>query len=198
MTRFLLIRHAATDAVGKHLSGRKAGVSLNEEGRAQAHELAQRLAGISLAAIYSSPLERALETARQISQETGTKIINSDEFLELDFGEWTGLSFQELDLIQGFKNFNSFRSSTRIPGGELMMEGQLRVIRGMERLCLEHPDQTIAVISHADMIKAAIAYYAGIHLDMFHRIEISPASVSIVELYTDMARIVLMNDTGNL
>lgn len=196
MTRFLLIRHALTNSVGKYLSGRSSGLFLNDEGRKQSNYLAERLSGVPIDAIYSSPLERALETAEPLAKARHLQPIISEDFLEIDFGKWTNCTIEELLSDPHFQLFNSFRSQTRIPEGELMLEAQLRIVNGLEKLYVHHPDKTIAVISHADLIKSAITYYAGISLDMFHRIEISPASVSIVEVYNNTARIVLLNDTG--
>ena len=198
MTRFLLIRHATTDSVGKRLSGRREGVPLNEAGKTQAQELAARLSDLPVSAIFSSPLERALETAAPLAQALNLKTSISPDFLEIDFGNWTNLSFEELQEKQEFQRFNSFRSCTRIPGGELMAEAQLRIVQGLEKLCRQHSGETVAVVCHADLIKAAIAYYAGIHLDLFQRLEISPASVSVLEIYPDTARILLVNHTGEL
>lgn len=193
MTRFLLIRHATTNAVGKKLSGRTAGVHLNAEGQTQAIKLAEQLAGMPINAVYSSPLERAVETAEPIAKMHHLETIICNDFLEIDFGEWTNASFETLQNEHQFHLFNSFRSITRIPGGEMMLEAQTRMIAGLQRLCTQHPNETVAVVSHSDLIKAAIAYYAGIPLDLFQRIEISPASVSIVEVYAETARIMLMN-----
>ncbi|MBE7171325.1 MAG: histidine phosphatase family protein [Williamsia sp.] len=198
MTKFLLIRHALTDSVGRSLSGRAPGVYLNAAGREQAQELAARLSHLPVAAIYSSPLERALETALPIEERLHCPTRINEDFLEIQFGDWTNKSFQELDIQLSFQRFNSFRSATRIPAGELMAEAQLRMIRGLEKLRLQHAGQLVAVISHSDLIKATIAYYAGIHLDLFQRIEISPASVSILEIGDDAARIILLNHTGEL
>jgi probable phosphoglycerate mutase len=198
MTRFLLIRHAITDAVGKHLSGRTAGVHLNDEGLAQAQELAHRLAVLPLKAIYCSPLERARQTAEPIANVLQIETISDDDFLELDFGEWTGKSFEALSSQPQFSLFNSFRSNARIPGGESMLQAQARIVGGLQKLAAQHPDKTIAVVSHADLIKAALAYYLGIPLDLFQRIEISPASVSILELYDETARILSINDIGGI
>lgn len=193
MTKFLIIRHALTDAVGNRISGRTPGLSLNDEGRKQSRDLASRLSQFTISAIYSSPLERALETAAPLAEMTGLQVRPDNDFLEIDFGSWTNLSFEELKSEAIFQRFNSFRSGTRIPGGELMVEAQTRIIRGIEKLTAIHRNETVAVISHADLIKSAIAFYAGIHLDMFHRIEISPASVSIIEIFDDIARILLVN-----
>ncbi|HEX8349371.1 MAG TPA: histidine phosphatase family protein [Hymenobacter sp.] len=198
MTRFLLIRHATTDAVGKHLSGRMPGVFLNEEGTAQATKLAERLTGLPVHAIYSSPLERAVQTAEPIAQVLGLETTIREDFLEMDFGDWTNRSFKELENQPLFQRFNSFRSNTRIPGGELMLEAQTRIVMGLEKLRAQHPQQTVAVVSHADLIKAAVAYYAGIHLDMFQRIEISAASVSILEIYDETARLLLLNSKSDI
>jgi probable phosphoglycerate mutase len=198
MTRFLLIRHATTDAVGKRLSGRKPGVHLNAAGQGQAQQLAERLADVPVTAIYSSPLERALETAAPIAEKLHLGTIVCEDFLEIDFGDWTDRPFDELQNDPQFGLFNSFRSSTRIPGGELMLEAQTRIVAGLNRLRTQHPGQTVAVVSHADLIKAAVAYYAGIHLDLFQRIEISPASVNVIEIYEETARILLLNDTGGI
>ncbi len=195
MTKFLLIRHALTDSVGKRLSGRTTGLSLNAEGKKQAQQLASGLSGLPVSAIYSSPLERALETAATLEKSFNLKCIPSNDFLEIDFGEWTNLSFDELNNNLTFRRFNSFRSCTRIPGGEIMTEAQQRIVRGIEKLSAAHPNETVAVISHSDMIKAAIAFYAGIPLDLFQRIEISPASVSIIEIFDDSVRILLVNGT---
>lgn len=196
MTRFLLIRHATTDAVGKKFSGRTAGVNLNAEGRQQAQLLAERIAGLPIAAIYSSPLERTMETAVPLATLLNLPTLINESLLELDCGEWTNLAFAELRNTKAFQNFNSYRSGTRIPGGEMMVEAQTRMVTGLQKLVLQHSEETVAVISHSDLIKATIAYYAGIHLDMVQRIEISPASVSIIEIFEETARILLVNHTG--
>jgi probable phosphoglycerate mutase len=198
MTRFLLIRHATNDTVGKLLAGRMPGVYLNEEGTAQALQLADRLSGLPIAAIYSSPLERAVETAAPLANRLNLKTIINEDFLEMNFGEWTGCTFDELRTKVDFQKFNTFRSCARVPSGESMMEAKARMINGIEKLTAKHDGQTVAIVSHADMIKATIAYYAGIHLDMFHRLEISPASVSIIEVFEETARILLVNCSGGI
>jgi broad specificity phosphatase PhoE len=195
MTRILLIRHALTDSAGIRLTGRLPGVHLNEAGKIQAQVLSRKLYGEPLSAIWSSPLERAVETAEPLAELQGLELTISEYFTEIDFGEWTNLTIDELRNNQSFRNFNSFRSSSRIPGGELMAEAQLRMVRGIEEICRNNHEKTIAIVSHADMIKSVIAYYAGISLDLMGRIEISPASVSIVELYGETARIIKINQT---
>jgi broad specificity phosphatase PhoE len=195
MTRILLIRHALTDSAGIRLTGRLPGVHLNEAGKIQAQVLSRKLYGEPLSAIWSSPLERAVETAEPLAELQGLELTISEYFTEIDFGEWTNLTIDELRNNQSFRNFNSFRSSSRIPGGELMAEAQLRMVRGIEEICRNNHEKTIAIVSHADMIKSVIAFYAGISLDMMDRIEISPASVSILEVYGETARIIKVNQT---
>ena len=196
MTKFLLIRHATTSAVGRRLSGRMPGVYLNEEGRLQAQKLSERLAGLPLKAVYSSPLSRTVETALPICKMFNIENVISENFMEIEFGDWTNRQIDQIAHEPEFQLFNSFRSSTRIPGGESMLEAQLRMLQGLEKLCLQHPGEMVAIVSHSDMIKATIAHYAGIHLDMLQRIEISPASISVIEIYEETARILLVNDTG--
>ncbi len=196
MTSFLLIRHAANDTIGKRMAGRMPGVHLNAEGLAQAERLAQRLSKTSASAIYSSPLERARETAAPVADRLGIPVHVCAEIAEIDYGEWTGLELRELAELDRWRQYNFFRSGTRIPQGELMLEAQLRTIVTMERLRRVHPGETIALVTHGDIIKAALAHYAGIPLDLFQRIEINCASVSVIVVEDWDARILRVNDTG--
>jgi probable phosphoglycerate mutase len=173
-------------------------VHLNSEGTAQAERLAEGLAEAPLVAIYSSPLERARETAEPIARHHEMEIHCSDSLDEINFGDWTGRWFRELQSDRKWQQFNSFRSGTRIPGGELMSEVQTRVVAELERIRERHPDDAIAIVSHADPIKAVIAYYAGIPLDLFLRVEIDPASVSVIAIGDHGPQILLLNDTGTL
>src|SRR4051794_936171 len=122
MTTFLLVRHGSTDALGKWLAGRQAGVLLNEQGQIEAGLLPARLAAVPIAAIYSSPMERAQQTAEPLSRNRKLDIHVNDQFNEIDFGEWTSKSFEELDRVPGWRDFNQFRSSVRLPGGESMLQ----------------------------------------------------------------------------
>jgi len=196
MTRFLLIRHASTSSIGKNLSGRHPGVHLNREGTLQTAELCERLADVPIASIYCSPLERAVATGERLSELLNLPLVINKDLTEIDFGSWTNKTFVELENDAQFKLFNSFRSNTRITMGETMLEAQLRIISSLQNMTLTHIDQTIGIISHSDMIKSAIAYYSGIPLDLMQRIEIRPASISIIELQQDTAKICLVNNTG--
>jgi probable phosphoglycerate mutase len=158
------------------------GVHISEEGKDQAARLAEVLAARRIDAIFSSPLERTLETAAPLAERLGLKVETSPAFGELRPGEWTGRDFSVLDEDPRWKIYNSFRSGTRPPGGELIAEVQTRFVAEMERLRADYPEATMAVFSHGDPIKSAVAYYAGIPLDLFLRIEIGPACMSTVEV----------------
>ncbi|MEG3193417.1 histidine phosphatase family protein [Lysobacter sp. D1-1-M9] len=196
MTRFLLIRHAAIASSGKSLAGRMVGVHLDQRGRRQARALAEQLAGASIAALYSSPLERAVETAEPIATLLGLPVVTCEDFLELAFGQWTDRTFDELATDPRFECFNTLRSCAPVPDGEFMLQAQARMIIGLEKLRLRHPQTTVVVVSHGDLIKAAIAHYAGIPLDLFQRIEIGLASTSIVEVDDRVIRILAVNAGG--
>lgn len=196
MTTILLIRHATNALVGKSLAGRMAGVSLSEEGKRQATTLAERLQHLPIKALYSSPLERAVETADPLAKKLELPVEVRNEFTEFDFGNWTGKTIEELRGQESFRLFNEFRSVTPAPGGELMLTAQARMVAGLQLLSGQHQGETIAVFSHSDMIKAAIAYYTGMPLDLMQRLEIDPASVSILTVFPETVRINRLNDTG--
>jgi probable phosphoglycerate mutase len=196
MTTFYLIRHGDTPAVGHFASGRAPGVHLNDRGRRQVEGLAESLAGEPIRVVYSSPLERARETAEPLARRLGLEVRDAEELLELDFGDWTGKSFAELDPLPEWQRYNSFRSGTRIPGGELMLEVQARVVGFMQRLCSDRSEGAVALVSHGDVIRSALLHYLGMPLDHYHRIEISPASVSIVAVAEYGPVVHALNRTG--
>jgi probable phosphoglycerate mutase len=195
MIKLILIRHGLNDLVGKRIASQMAGVHLNDEGKQQAQELADNLSTMQIDAIYCSPLERAVETAIPLAKSHKLDYTISKDFMEIDFGIWTNKSLEDLEKEELFKIFNIFRSNTRAPGGELMAEAQLRIIQGIEKLQRQHNNETVAVVSHSDLIKCAIMYYLGMNLDNFHRFEISPASISIIEIYDEIARVMVLNKT---
>jgi probable phosphoglycerate mutase len=193
VTTFLLIRHGSTDLVGKALAGRMPGVSLDANGRNQAQQLATRLIDRQVTVIYSSPLERAVETAEPLAQRAGIPILIRDGLTEIDFGVWQGKTVTELEDDREWRRFNMLRGSAPAPEGELMLEVQARMARELDDLRRLHPNQTVAVFSHADVIKAALMMYMGMPLDFHLRLEISPASVSVIELAEWGPRIVSVN-----
>lgn len=193
MTTFLLIRHASNDTIGKAITGRNAGIHLNPHGLIEAEALAQSLQRLPIAAIYTSPLERARETAAPLARCFDLPLCECEQLNEVHFGEWSGLTFEELHALPEWHRFNRLRSVSAAPGGESMLEVQARVIAFMRSLRDLHAHQTIALVTHSDVIKAALVHFLGTPLDLFQRIEISPASISTVELADSTVRIAGMN-----
>lgn len=175
------------------LAGRAPGYSLNEAGRAEAARLAADLAGRTLAAIVSSPLERARETAAAIAEPAGLPVEVDPALTEIDFGEWTGSRFDALHGSAAWRHYNAFRGTTRSPGGEAMLDVQARAVAAMARARQAHPGAELVLVSHADVIKAALAHFLGAPLDLFQRIEVAPASRSLVRLGPDWVRIEAVN-----
>lgn len=183
MTRLHLVRHAAFSGVGRKLVGRTTGVSLSEDGLIQARHLAADLASEPVTAVYTSPLDRARETADIIAAACSASAVSSDAFAEIDFGSWTGADIDELEPDSTWRDFNTLRSLTRIPGGELMLETQTRAIVGLLEVQRRYPSGTVIIVSHADVIRSVLGYLLGMPMDHLLRLEIAPASVSTVELH---------------
>jgi len=198
VSTFLLIRHAEAESTNHTLNGRMPGVHLTETGQMQAVRLAERIRTMLVTAVYSSPLERARDTAAAISKELRLPVALRDGLAEVDCGDWSGQSFAELSDIPAWRWFNTFRSGTQIPGGEHILKVQCRVIEELNRIRHDHPEQTVAVVSHADVLRPALGYYLGIPLDLLLRIEIAPASLSVVRMEPHGPTIVSVNDTSHL
>jgi len=193
LTRFLLIRHADHAAIGHYLAGRAPGLHLSELGRRQVDVLVAALRGIPLTAVVSSPLERTRETAEPISRDHALKLTIVDDVTEFEVGEWTGRKFTDLDRDPAWPRFNELRSVTRPPSGELMLEVQARSIAAILRLCEQYPGGTVAVVFHGDVIRAVLLYLLGMPVDFLHRLEISPARISIIEIDSGQVRVLQVN-----
>jgi probable phosphoglycerate mutase len=180
VTTFLLIRHAMCDHVGRTIAGRSPDVHLNDAGLTQAERLAELLDDVPLDAVASSPLPRALETATPLTRRRNLPLQVLESLSEIDYGHWTGRSLDGLAPEARWRRFNALRSVTRVPGGELMLEVQARAVTTLELLRERYPQGRCAVVSHGDVIRSLIAHCAGISLDLFHRLEIAPASLSVV------------------
>ncbi len=148
--------------------------------------------------MYTSPLERAVETADVIARRHGLVPKMAEDLGEVRLGDWEGLAFEELDKREDWRRYNTYRSGTRPPGGELMIEIQNRMVRQAECLCRRHPRETVALVSHGDPLRALLAHYLGIPLDLLLRFEVYPASVSVVEAGEWTARVLSLNDTGEI
>jgi len=198
MTRLIFIRHAATDCFASRLAGRDADVHLSAEGKIQGQRLAHALKEQRIGKIYSSPQPRARETAQFMAELFGDSVRIAPQLDEIDYGEWTGRTFEELRGVAQWREFNSVRSCTRIPNGELMIEVQARVLALMERLCQRHLAMTVALVSHGDVIRAALAHCLGMPLDFLLRLDVSPASISIVAMEQYGPRVLCVNQHGTI
>jgi probable phosphoglycerate mutase len=193
VTTFLLVRHGLTDAVDHVLTGTQSGVHLNTTGRAQVARLAERLHAVPLVAVVSSPLERALETATPIAATHDISIDTIAALTEFEVGEWAGRTFSSLDATKEWQRFNAIRSQTRAPGGELMLDVQRRGVSALVDLQARYPTGNVVVVSHGDVIRAILLFALGIPIDFFYRLDIAPASISILELSDGAPRVRLIN-----
>ena len=191
-TLLLLVRHGETPTTGTVLPGRAPGLHLSDRGRAQAERVAERLAGLSISTLYSSPLERASETAEPTAARTGLEVNHDDGLLECDFGDWTGAAIADLATLPQWHTVQHNPSAFRFPNGESFPQMQARIVGSLEALCTAHVGGVVVCFSHADPIKAAVAHALGTHLDLFQRIVISPGSVSAVSFVEGQAPAVLM------
>jgi broad specificity phosphatase PhoE len=183
-TTFILIRHGAHDLLGRKIAGRMPGVGLNAAGQTQAQGLSERVAEWRIAAIYAGPLQRVQETAVPLGRRLGKAVETDPAFDEIDFGHWTGLAFDELREDRMWDRWNGQRGLAGCPGGESFTEVHARVARGLDRLAHRHPEQAVALITHGDVIKAAVSLALGLPLDCHARFEIGPASLTVL-LYGD-------------
>ncbi|MFK7920298.1 MAG: MSMEG_4193 family putative phosphomutase [Ilumatobacter sp.] len=196
-TTILLVRHGQTPTTGKVLPGRAKGLHLADEGHRQAQTAADRIAELSgVEAVYSSPLERAKETAAPISKALGLKTKIDRGLFECDFGDWTGKELVKLNKLPEWQTVQRAPSTFRFPNGESFTEMQTRMVSALDRLRLAHPGGTIVCVSHADTIKAAVAHALGTHIDLFQRIVISPASVSAITWHSGGPIVLAVNSTG--
>lgn len=197
-TLLLLVRHGRTGTTGSVLPGRAPGLHLSEQGVAEAEAAAERIARLApVDAVYASPLERTRETAAPIAKATGRRVRKAEGLLECDFGSWTGRKLSELRKLPEWDLVQRQPSRFRFPRGESFAEMQARMWAELERLAAAHPGGKVVAVSHADPIKAAVAMAAGVHLDLFQRIVISPCSITPL-LFTASGPIVLaVNSTGD-
>lgn len=199
MTLIYLIRHGQNDFVGSDkLAGWLPDVHLNETGQAQAQALVKALASVELEAVYSSPLERTLETAQPIAAAHDLQVETRAGLGEVRYGEWQGRKLEELKEEEDAWNLvQHVPSLARFPGGESFPEAQSRIVSEIEALRARHTEQEAAIVcvSHADMIKLALAHYAGLPLDLFQRLAVAPASISALAIGENAIRLVRLNDT---
>jgi probable phosphomutase (TIGR03848 family) len=196
-TTIVLVRHATTAATGKRLGGWTPGVHLDEAGTAQAQATAERLARARIAAVYSSPLERTVDTARIVARPHGLKVRIRRGLGEVDYGDWTDRPLGQLRRRKLWPVIQATPSRVTFPGGESIRGAQARAVDATESLASEHPGEVIVCVSHADIIKAVVAHHLGMPLDTFQRLVIAPASITVLALPVGAAPMLLaINDTG--
>ena len=190
----ILIRHAAHVELGRILSGRRRDIALNPEGLEQAEIIADLMGVEPLAAVYSSPRERAYYTARAVAEQHELPVLIADGLDEVDFGDWTGMSFDVLEGDPLWDQWNTARSIARPPNGESMEEACRRAVAQIEEIAGNHADQVVAAVSHCDIIRGLIAYYLGLPLDNLLRFDVEPASVSRLVIGGWGARVMTLNE----
>jgi probable phosphoglycerate mutase len=184
MPIFLLIRHGENDYMKKgRLAGRLAGVHLNKDGCTQVRALAERLRDAQIKAVFSSPLDRAMETANPIAEILGLQVEVRPALSEVDFGEWQGKSIRGLRRLKLWKTVQFTPSRARFPGGESFAEAQYRICKELDALAGEfEPKDRLVCVSHGDVIKLAVAHFIGLPLDLFQRLHIAPASITTLSV----------------
>ena len=182
MTTFYLVRHGVTSHTGNRLTGWTPGVHLTDDGRTEVEELARWLADVHLAAVYSSPIDRTLETARIIAGPHDLQVRTRRGLGEVQYGSWTNRPIRSLMKTKLWGTVQRFPSAARFPEGETLREVQARAVGEVEKLAAEHPKKAVCCVSHGDVIKLIAAHYLGVHIDLFQRIVIAPASVSVISV----------------
>ncbi len=204
MTTVLLIRHGRTSAnTAGILAGRSPGVELDDRGRQQAADVGQRIGGVPVRAIVTSPLRRCRQTAQSLLAARGAPVplIVEQGLTECGYGEWTGKSLSELSKDKLWGAVQQQPSSVRFPGGESMAEMSARTVGAVRawdaRIAAEHgPDAVWVAVSHGDPIKAILADALGLHLDGFQRIVVDPASLSMIRYAGSRPYVLTVNSTS--
>jgi len=196
MPLLLLIRHGENDFVktGK-LPGQSAGIHLNERGQKQAQALGEALKEVPIKAIYSSPLERAMETAEPIATSRQGEIIQEPNLMDANVGKWQGKSLKVLRLTNAWKVVQHSPSRFQFPEGESFIDLQTRIADTLEKIVRKHnkPKDIVAVVFHADPIKLAVAHFLGLPLDHFQRLSCDTGSVSALYVGEMGANLIKLN-----
>jgi probable phosphomutase (TIGR03848 family) len=195
MCILLLVRHGDNDYIhAGRLPGRLPGIHLNENGRSITNEVAGRLSSIPVQAIYSSTLERAMETAELIAQPQKMEVIPREGLIELDIGEWQGRRLSNLKRSKLWRYVQYSPSRFRFPGGESFYEAQQRICKEIEFLGHQHGSRELIIcVSHGDPIRLAVAYYLGMPLDMFQRLHVAPSSITALCIDQAETRLLFLN-----
>ena len=194
ITYLLLIRHGENDWVSSHrLAGRTPSVFLNDKGKQQSADLATFLAAQPISAIYSSPLERCLQTAQPLADVKQLAVSAEPGLIEVEYGEWRGGDLRELSKLPEWRLVQHYPSSFRFPGGETLYEVQSRAVSTLEQIRSRHAGGVVAAFSHGDVIRLSVAHFMGVPLDLFQRVQISTASVSIIVFHNSVPSVMGVN-----
>jgi probable phosphoglycerate mutase len=181
-TTLFFVRHGVTAHTGHKLSGLMEGIDLTEEGRAQAAATAESLTKVKFKALYSSPLERCYQTAKIIGERLSLEVESTEQLGEVDYGKWTNRTMRSLMKTKLWEVVQRQPSAVRFPEGETLRDVQARSVNEVERLAAKHRGQVICCVTHADVIRVVFAHYLGVHLDLYQRLMVGPASVSVLSL----------------
>jgi len=195
MPMILLVRHGENDYVKTgRLAGRLPGVHLNEKGREQAQAVADKLTGAAIKAVYSSPMERAMETAEPIARALGLEVVVRQGLIEVDVGDWQDKKLKGLKRLKIWRKVQIMPSVMRFPGGETFAQAQHRITQELQTLADQHePKDIIVCVSHSDPIKLAVSYFIGQPLDLFQRLSIMPASITALYFGEEGSFLVTLN-----
>ena len=194
MTIILLIRHGVNDAVGKHLTGRTPGVHLNAKGKKQSRALARMLKKLPVKAIYSSPLERTLETAQPVSAALGVPVQVHHGLIEADYGDWQGMSFEELHQQDLWKKLLQEPASVRFPKGESLPQIQQRAAKAVEEIAAQfEKNDLVLCFTHGDIIRLAVAYFIHLPLNEYQHLVTNPATITELRFYENRTFLVRYN-----
>jgi broad specificity phosphatase PhoE len=197
VTVFHLLRHGEPAVFGR-INGRLPGVGLSARGREEIAWVAARLADEKMEALYSSPMQRTRETAEIVAERLDLPIGYREDVIELDFGEWTGLTFDQVRTDRRWEPWQKHRSIAAVPGGESMRQVQHRVIAALFELRRTHPDGAVTIVSHGDVIRAALLFALGMPLDLYSRIEVALASISTIRIDDFGIRVSTLNERPRL
>jgi probable phosphoglycerate mutase len=191
---FHLVRHGEHALQGRIIAGRTSGIGLSPKGRAETTAVAERLARDKIDALYASPLDRTRETAAILADRLDLPVGIRDDVNEVDFGEWTGLTFDQVRADKRWLPWQNCRSIAAIPGGESWRHVQDRTVGALFDLRRRHPEGTVVVVTHGDVIRAALLFALGMPLDLYNRIEVGTGSISTVRIEENQIRVPALNE----
>ena len=197
MPTLLLIRHGENDVMHRRLTGRMPEVHLNKRGCEQAEQLAEMLKDAPIKAIYSSPLERAVETADPLARRLGLPVQIAPGLIEVNYGDWQGRTYKQLRRLRLWKQLQQSPGSIRFPRGESLVEVQQRALQEIESH-FDEANDVVAFFAHADIVRLVMAHYLNMRIDDYQRLVIHPASVSIVQITEENTRVLAVNQVHTL